>query len=286
MSKKIFLGALIATLIIPQVTLAAWWNPFSWNWNALFNTPVQEISVPIPNPEIPVSAHTPTLTQPTEIQPQKPINKPTQVPTPVTPTPIAPVIKTPTPAIEQSLQIQNVKNDITKKLVIVSWSTSKPTRSQLLLNNGEGKGYESLSGISTSHKIRIESPNPSAEYIYKIVARTEDNKYTDDFYGSFTAIREFAATNGGRDNGCIVIYVKDSLDKPASYMDIKISGTYGEKTTFQLPQIKEKTDINGKVKLTSLCENKTIKTLRVTGENLDTKLEITTPGTPSGAYDA
>ncbi len=30
---KIFLLLLVGFLIIPQISLAAWWNPFTWNWN-------------------------------------------------------------------------------------------------------------------------------------------------------------------------------------------------------------------------------------------------------------
>lgn len=32
----------VGVLIVPQITFAAWWNPFSWNWKGLFNTPAQE----------------------------------------------------------------------------------------------------------------------------------------------------------------------------------------------------------------------------------------------------
>jgi hypothetical protein len=31
-SQKIFLLSVISFLIIPQVTFAAWWNPFTWNF--------------------------------------------------------------------------------------------------------------------------------------------------------------------------------------------------------------------------------------------------------------
>ena len=38
---KIFITILAVILIIPQVTFAAWLNPFSWNWSGLFNGPTQ-----------------------------------------------------------------------------------------------------------------------------------------------------------------------------------------------------------------------------------------------------
>ena len=37
--KKLFILSLITLLIVPQVAFAAWWNPFTWNWAAFFNTP-------------------------------------------------------------------------------------------------------------------------------------------------------------------------------------------------------------------------------------------------------
>jgi hypothetical protein len=42
---KYLLIILIVAFVIPQITLAVWWNPFSWNiWNSLFNrqAPVTE----------------------------------------------------------------------------------------------------------------------------------------------------------------------------------------------------------------------------------------------------
>ena len=38
---KIFAVAVFGILIIPQITLAAWWNPMTWNWSALFNSSPQ-----------------------------------------------------------------------------------------------------------------------------------------------------------------------------------------------------------------------------------------------------
>ena len=34
---KFFIIALAVAIIVPQVVLAAWWNPMSWNWNSLLN---------------------------------------------------------------------------------------------------------------------------------------------------------------------------------------------------------------------------------------------------------
>ena len=34
---KFLLIALIIAVIVPQIALASWWNPFTWNWNSLFH---------------------------------------------------------------------------------------------------------------------------------------------------------------------------------------------------------------------------------------------------------
>lgn len=40
--KVTVMGLIFALVLIPQLALAAWWNPFSWNWKALFNEPTKE----------------------------------------------------------------------------------------------------------------------------------------------------------------------------------------------------------------------------------------------------
>jgi len=261
--------------LIPQVTFASWWNPFSWNWRGSFNTPVPTKIEPHEASPTPQNIIPTTITSETQII-QKPVITNAQTLPRVTallssqPTlQIAPV-----PAITASptLQIQNVKNEVTKKVVKITWTTSLPSKSQLLLNNGTGKGYESVKGIGISHEIAIENPTPSAEYIYKIVARTNDGEITNDYYGSFSAVREFTATLEGIEKNCRVIYVKDSVGKPASYMTVSISGTYGDTTTIQIPRFETKTDIDGKIDRWSHCED--VETLRITGENLNTKLDV------------
>jgi len=46
---KFLLIALIVAFIVPQITLAAWYNPFSWNWNILswFNPSVKNQTQPM-----------------------------------------------------------------------------------------------------------------------------------------------------------------------------------------------------------------------------------------------
>jgi len=41
--KKYFLITLVALTFAPSVSFASWWNPLSWNWTDLFNTPPQTI---------------------------------------------------------------------------------------------------------------------------------------------------------------------------------------------------------------------------------------------------
>jgi len=39
--SKIILSILFISFVLPSIALASWWNPFSWNWKALFNSPKQ-----------------------------------------------------------------------------------------------------------------------------------------------------------------------------------------------------------------------------------------------------
>lgn len=39
--KKYLLSLLLIVFIIPSIAFASWWNPFSWNWKALFNSSPQ-----------------------------------------------------------------------------------------------------------------------------------------------------------------------------------------------------------------------------------------------------
>lgn len=39
---NIILGILVAFILIPQIALASWWNPFSWGWKKLFTPPAKQ----------------------------------------------------------------------------------------------------------------------------------------------------------------------------------------------------------------------------------------------------
>ena len=47
MNKKVFLGVMVAILIIPQITFAAWWNPLSWFNNWSFSKSTQDAQVQV-----------------------------------------------------------------------------------------------------------------------------------------------------------------------------------------------------------------------------------------------
>ena len=86
MNKKLAI-VFVALILMPQITLAAWWNPFSWSiWDIFRDSsppivveqkpPAPPASIPVPIP-VPVPA---------------PVTKPTTIPTPKVIVPIAPSV--------------------------------------------------------------------------------------------------------------------------------------------------------------------------------------------------
>jgi hypothetical protein len=62
--KKIFVVLSISFLIVPQIALAAWWNPLSWSvWNIFKPTPKAQ--------QVQIATTTPTTTKKVEIAPEQ-----------------------------------------------------------------------------------------------------------------------------------------------------------------------------------------------------------------------
>lgn len=278
MNSKIFVVFIFSIFLIPKIAFGAWWNPFSWNWTALFNDsqPVQiEIQKTAPVVEKVTSTSTPQISpviQEKSVQP-KSITIPQPISKPITPIQTQPQVSIPV----QTLQIQNVVNDITKKVAKIKWTTTIPAQSKLLLDNGTGKGYESLGGFGTSHWINIEEPIPSTEYIYKIVATTNDGKLSNDYYGSFTAIREFGISLSRAQDGCRIIHIEDTIGKPARDMKVTISGTFGDSVSIRLPEFTTRTDKDGEITDWPHCKNP--RTLTFKGEDLDITIDVSSNNT-------
>lgn len=269
MKRIILVSLVVVTLVTPQIVSAAWWNPFSWNWKALFSFP-SATKTEVQNTDLVEQDETP-ITPKEDNEPDKKAVSPTfSVPS------VVPKVDSQTPVVTPVIfQIQNVKNYVTKERVTVSWTTTLAAQSRLVIEGETIKGYESMNGVGTQHEIKIDNPTPSTEYFYKIVAITNDGKITE-FYNSFTAVRKFNAVFDHK-NGCPIIRVEDSLGKPGRDVKIVISGTYGETVPISLPRITKITNEEGEAQLPVDCDRK-LKKLKIVGDDFETNLEINDGG--------
>lgn len=270
--KKILLIVLFVALIIPQIAFAAWYNPFTWNWSALFNSPKETVQ-PI-DQESRVTPPPTIATEETSTQVTQIINNASTtkliIPKEKTPT------KTQVTVTQNQLQvmplrIENVTTEITYDLVTINWTTTVPTHSQLVLSNQDKKGYESLNGIGKTHKVTISNPVPSAEYNYTIFAYSDDGHSTN-YLGSFTAKRVFVVAIS-QINNCPQVTVLDTENKPNIGANLKVSGSYlfsFGSSVMSVAPFSVRTDVTGTAKLDTFC-GKPIHYLRITGTGIDYK---------------
>lgn len=125
-----------------------------------------------------------------------------------------------------TLQIEGVQAHVDKNGAVITWTTSVVAESQLILDNGEGKGFESKNGAGTEHEVDITGLTQSAEYDYEIVAKTPDKRQLDNYYGSFSAVKTYVARLGELDDkdNCQQIFIEDTAGKPAVGMNISVTG--------------------------------------------------------------
>ncbi len=293
MNKKYFLIFLAILIIVPQVTFASWWNPVSWfshwtfhNNNSETETLEKKVSElenkinqlqNIPNTVIPTDDKVTTDVSSADESISVLKEKPKLQSVPV----IKPEIKdmstsekvsTQTTNDENNvkegstLQILNVKNEIFEDRVEVSWNTSKLAESRLILDNGNGKVYESENGLSTEHHVVIKELESSQEYNYKITATTNDKKAYDDYFGSFVAFVKYVAVLGKLDEDCRTIIIKDTAGRLIAGKEITVSGVYQiPGYTNNKPSIKSKTNSLGEVQY---CEKSTIYNVSSDGINV------------------
>ena len=98
--KKYLFSLLVVMLIIPSVTFASWWNPFSWNWFTHKNQII--IESPVPKTETPI-----TVQSPTNATSNLPKNDKTSIP-PIQPKETQPEIS-PTPKIDICKNIEGIQ---------------------------------------------------------------------------------------------------------------------------------------------------------------------------------
>lgn len=175
-------------------------------------------------------------------------------PTPVATQNVAPIA--PQTDSPKNLQIQNVQISVSGTYATVTWTTTSIARSQLILDNGNGKGYESENGVGTSHQVSLSGLAPSASYDFKIVAHTTDGSLTDDYYGSIESEKIYTASLSTYidSNGCRAILIEDTAGNRARNETFTIHGSYTAGTTvYQVGHIRVTTDEYGLVTDWSPC---------------------------------
>lgn len=84
--KKHLVTLLVISLITPSIAFASWWNPFSWDWRALFSPKIQVV---------------------------EPVNNPITIPTPIKEIKKdAPVIKEANPITDVCINIKSVQSKV------------------------------------------------------------------------------------------------------------------------------------------------------------------------------
>ena len=183
---------------------------------------------------------------------------------------------TPVPIVSNgTLEIENVRTSVDGDMAIVSWTTSIASESRLMLDNGDGKVFESKFG--TKHEVEIEDLEASQEYEFKITARSKDKKSFDDLYDTFTATKEYQASFVKTKGSCSIVRLEDTAGKAAKKIDLSVGGILATKNgNTARGSVKLRTDSKGEFEY---C--KPVSTLNIKGGKgmgIDIKLSIPKAG--------
>jgi hypothetical protein len=215
--KKYLLTLLVITFVVPSIAFASCWNPFSWNWKALFTSPAKE--------EVHIEKQTPEI---------KPVDKPTTI------IPSIKEIKKDVPIIDNSiaqkkeaqvkleaelklkaeqdalilkqktleqagvekgkeapfvkLSIDNITiTDITDSSVNISWETSKISESKVLL---DGKEYIPINGVGTNHYVVINGLKNNLFYTGSVTA-ISNSSWENKIFEFTTAQKDWCSNISG-----------------------------------------------------------------------------------------
>lgn len=136
---------IVGTLILPSITMAVWWNPFTWFNKKIEPQPQPQVQIQNMAPEVPiVEAVSFKETPKQDVVPKKTV-------TPVVNSQvIIPQLIPPVSVIELSIYDVDVEPDATS--VKVSWRTNISSESKVLF---EGQSYVSQSGVGAMHSVTI-----------------------------------------------------------------------------------------------------------------------------------
>jgi hypothetical protein len=266
---------ILVAIIFPQATLAAWWNPITWFNNWTFSKGASDTHTKVLEDRIKelenklqevvstdISTTTSTTTTQKELSPSskteenkviEPIkaNIPAvklTAPVPVQSVQSQPKLETKLPV---TFQISNIENFVEKNEAVVTWNTSLPARSRLILKLGadDEKVYESTKDIGVEHQVELSGLSPTTKYEYHITAKTIDkDALEDDVYGSLQTERQFVVSLVSPNGGCHIISVLDTAGYPLVGRAVTVKGTLVTAgITDYKPEVTSKTDSSGSV---------------------------------------
>jgi len=254
--------------ILPSIALASWWNPFSWK---IFNSKESQTIINT-TPQNTSSEEIQKLKEEiSNLKKQKPVSS-YNTPIKISESPKN-IVKENIPIVakENILRISNINKKIEKGKVTLSWDTNLPSDSRLILDNGNGKVYESENGFGVNHLVKIFNTESSKEYDYKITATTADKKSYDDHYGSFIAFIEYKVYLGSNDTDCQTIKITDTAGRVITGKEIEVRGILNSSTgIIYKSSVKKNSDSNGEVRY---CDK--VNIYEINGEGISATLKST-----------
>ena len=233
--KKYILLIILITIITPSITLAAWWNPLTWNLKNIFinifNQNREQIQITGEGEEksekrgseedgyiekgIDDYQGTFDSKQNNNQKNQLRVEEPEEgllkheEKNKVIVKPNTGVIELTTDSKKEDttesqilpLDIKEVKIKVKDDVATITWETNYPTESTLTIINTVDKFYTSEKGLNDKHLVRIYDLEKDQEYNFKIKVTTEDKSQTDTHFQSFFAIEEIQAHLGEYEEG-------------------------------------------------------------------------------------
>ncbi|MCF7831377.1 MAG: hypothetical protein K9M36_00610 [Candidatus Pacebacteria bacterium] len=178
--KKIILIVFLVVLIYPSITLAVWWNPFSWfKKDKKVSESKHEVVIeaevaPVESKVIIDKEKTPILSKETE----KKINLVSDYQPPVIPiiTPIVASNVTPVESNLNTLSIRNIEADAEAYSVKIKWETTIDSESKIMI---EGDTYFSEKGVGKYHVVNIGGLESDIPYMGNITALADNSWKTE-----------------------------------------------------------------------------------------------------------
>lgn len=233
--QKILAIAIIGILIYPSITLASWWNPFSWfKKTSKIEQPIVQVQTITP----PIEVAKPKQGKPKE---KVILDKKTSVKTvtPLNPTPPVKIAtpQNPTAPAPIQLTISDITFTSTPNSASVSWKTNINSESKFILN---GNVYQSKSGVDRYHYAEVTNLDSGQSYNGTITALANnawDNK-TFSFTTQQAPLKITNISHSCSTSSCTITWETNHLansiitiTKPISVVGVSQNGNSTNHTT-------------------------------------------------------